>query len=169
MSAIVHSEALRPRWRTIVLAVLAFWLSASLLLDLVIMPMLSMAGMLTESGFAAAGYSIFWVFNHLELFMAAIVLTGMLVLRTDLDQTSNLLQHRLAVPAALALLAIVCAYTYGLTPEMSALGLQLNWFESTPAFSGAMVQMQGIYWLLEACKLAIGGLLLRWCYISAAD
>ncbi|MBD1853890.1 hypothetical protein [Leptolyngbya sp. FACHB-711] len=165
MSAIVHSEALRPRWRTMVLAVLAFWLSASLLLDLVIMPMLSMAGMLTEPGFAAAGYSIFWVFNHLELFMAALVLTGMLVLRT----ISTHFQHRWAIPAALALLAIVCCYTYGLTPEMSALGLQLNWFESTPAFSGAMVQMQGVYWLLEVCKLAIGAMLLSWCYQSVTE
>lgn len=159
MSAIVHSEDLRPRWRTLVLAMLAFWLSASLLLDLVIMPMLSLSGMLTEPGFAAAGYSIFWVFNHLELFMAALVLTGILVLRT----VPAYFQHRWAVPAALVLFAIVCSYTYGLTPEMSALGLQLNWFESTPVFSGAMVQMQSIYWLLEVCKLAIGAMLVRWC------
>jgi len=165
MSVIVHSEALRPRWRTIVLTVLAFWLGASLLLDVVIMPMLSAAGMLTEPGFAAAGYSIFWVFNHLELFMAALVLTGMLILRTVPSQ----FQHRWAIPAAVALLAIVCAYTYGLTPEMSALGLQLNWFESTPAFSGAMVQMQGVYWFLEVCKLAIGVTLLRWCYPSVTE
>ncbi|WP_088890437.1 hypothetical protein [Leptolyngbya ohadii] len=165
MSAIVHSEGLRPRWRTLVLTVLAFWLGASLLLDLVIMPILSVAGMLTEPGFAAVGYSIFWVFNHLELFMAALVLTGMLVLRID----PTYFPHRWAIPLALALLAIVCGYTYGLTPEMSALGLQLNWFETTPAFSGTMVQMQGIYWLLELCKLAIGGLLLRWCYPSAIE
>lgn len=165
MSAIVHSEGLRPRWRTLVLTVLAFWLGASLLLDLVIMPILSITGMLTESGFAAVGYSMFWVFNHLELFMASLVLTGILVLRTDSADFS----HRWAAPAALALLAIVCGYTYGLTPEMSALGLQLNWFDTTPAFSGTMVQMQGIYWFLELSKLAIGGILLRWCFQSAIE
>jgi hypothetical protein len=144
---------------------LAFWLSASLLLDLMIMPMLSVAGMLSEPGFAAAGYSLFWVFNHLELLMAALVLTGILILRT----APNQFRHRWAVPAALALLAIVCAYTYGLTPAMSALGLQLNWFETTPAFSGTMIQMQGMYWGLEICKLAIAGVLLRWCYQSVTE
>ncbi|MFM7426654.1 MAG: hypothetical protein ACKO7W_16945 [Elainella sp.] len=113
--------------------------------------------MMTQPGFASAGYSLFWVFNHLELLCAASVLTSVLVLR----QTAPL--PRWILPAAGVLLAIALIYTYGLTPQMSALGLQLNWFEPTEVPT-AMNQLHGGYWLLELLKLGLGGALLSSSY-----
>jgi uncharacterized membrane protein len=156
MTAITNTAFSRPKWRTIVLASLAFWLSGSLILDLVMMPGLYAAGMMTQSGFASAGYSIFWVFNHLEVLCAALVLTGVLVL----DHISGTLGNRWMVPAAFGLLMIALVYTYGLTPEMSALGMQLNWFESASDVPAAMNQMHQSYWLLELLKVGLGGALL---------
>ncbi|GAB4377418.1 MAG: hypothetical protein Kow00121_26750 [Elainellaceae cyanobacterium] len=163
MTVLTHSEFYRPRWRTIVVGALAFWLSSSLLLDFVIMPTMYAAGMTTEPGFAAAGYSLFWIFNRVELLCAAFALTGVLVLKT-LDASSL---HRWAVPISATLLAIALIYTYGLTPEMSSLGLQLNWFEPRSEAPALMNQMHGSYWALELLKLTAAGLLLR-SYITQA-
>lgn len=162
MAAIInHTENTvlsRSKWRTILLATLAFWLSSSFLLDAVIMPSLYSAGMMTQSGFASAGYSMFWVFNRLEVICAALVLTGALIL----SNTATVRNHW-QVPAAFGLLAIVLICTYGLTPEMSALGLQLNLFDVTEVPT-AMSQMHGGYWLLELLKFAMGGALLAAIY-----
>jgi hypothetical protein len=65
---------------------LGFWLSGSLLLDFVIMPGLSAVGMMSQANAATVGYSLFWIFNRIELLCAALVLTSLLALRG----TSNL-------------------------------------------------------------------------------
>ncbi|NJO40057.1 MAG: DUF4149 domain-containing protein [Cyanobacteria bacterium CRU_2_1] len=148
----------RPKWRSIVLITLAFWLSGSLLLDLVIMPGLFASGMMTEPGFAAAGYSIFGVFNRVELLCAAIALTGILILRTTEKPVSR--GSYWATPLSLGLLAIALIYTYVLTPEMCALGIHLNLFESTAIVPALMDQMHGEYWGLELFKLVATSALL---------
>jgi hypothetical protein len=159
MTAFTSSEFSRPKWRTVLLATLAFWLSGSLLLDVVVMPSMYAAGMMNQPGFASAGYSIFWVFNHLEVLCAALALTGVLVLRNTICASIS----RWAIPMALGLLGIALIYTYALTPEMSALGMQLNWFDTTEVPT-TMNQMHGGYWLLEVLKFGVGATLLRMGY-----
>jgi uncharacterized membrane protein (DUF485 family) len=141
---------------------LGFWLSSSLILDFVIMPGLSAAGMMTQSSFAAAGYSIFWTFNRIELLCAALVLASLLALRGP----SNLYRQvrRWSIFLSVLLLAIALIYTYIITPQMSALALQLNLLEPTTGMPAGMLQMHEGYWVLEAIKLAAGTTLLGWCY-----
>lgn len=43
----------------IVMIILGFWLSASFLLDFVIIPVFSMTGMMADSGFISTGYVLF--------------------------------------------------------------------------------------------------------------
>jgi hypothetical protein len=159
MTAFISSDISRPKWRLVLLATLMFWLSGSLLLDAVVMPSMYATGMMTQPGFASAGYSIFWVFNHLEVLCAAFILTSVLVLRYTICTTIT----RWAIPMALGLLGIALIYTYVLTPEMSALGMQLNWFEPSE-FPTAMNQMHGGYWLLEVLKFVAGSTLLSVSY-----
>jgi hypothetical protein len=164
MTAFSATEFKRPKWQTIAIFALAFWLSSSLILDLVIMPGMYAAGMMIQPNFAAAGYSIFWVFNRIELLCAALVLTGVLVLfnlhSTPAEQSNN---GRLTVILSALLLAIALAYTYFLSPTMSTLGLQLNLFESA-AVPAAMDQMHQGYWALELVKLTAAGTLLSSLY-----
>jgi hypothetical protein len=162
MFAIANAKFQPSRWQTIITLTLGFWLSSSIILDFVIMPGLYSAGMMTEPGFATAGYSIFWLFNRIELFCAALALTGVLVLQNLSTEPSRFKTWKVAL--ALFLFGIALAYTYGLTPEMSALGLQLNLFESTTEVPAAMNQMHQGYWLLELLKLGAGGTLLGLCY-----
>lgn len=160
MTVIAHTEFQRPKWRTIVLITLAFWLSSSLILDLVIMPTMYATGMMATPDFPTAGYSLFWIFNRIELLCAGVTLTGVLVLKNTESQHP----HRWTVPLSLALLAIGLICTYGLTPEMSSLGLQLNLFATGSEVPGAMNQMHSGYWLLELLKLGATGLLLSTVY-----
>lgn len=165
MAAIINSnsEFSRPKWRSIGLATLAFWLSSSLLLDFVIMPTMYATGMTTEPGFATAGYSLFGLFNRIELLCAAIALTSVLVIGThsSCKQASQWL-----LPLAIGLLGIVLVCTYSLAPTMSALGMELNWFE--PATVPALMnQMHLEYWVLELMKLVGVSLLLNWLYRAA--
>ncbi len=162
MTAISGVELKRPAWQTIVIFTLAFWLSSSLVLDLVIMPSLYATGMMTQAGFATAGYSIFWIFNRIELLCAALVLTGLLA--NTSTQTNISHKGRLSIILSALLVAIAIIYTYILAPEMSALGLHLNLFDSAPVTPAAMTQMHEAYWVLETLKLVIGGTLLSWCY-----
>jgi hypothetical protein len=152
----------RPRWQLVVIFTLAFWLSSSFILDLVIMPSLYATGMMTQPGFAAAGYVIFWLFNRIELLCAALALTGVLALR----QLQNRYNRKGYVGPILAavLLAIALLYTYALTPQMSALGLELNLFNTTLEIPVGMNQLHGSYWALEVLKFAAGGWLLKLCY-----
>ena len=160
MSALTTSQ--RLNWKTIALCALAFWFSGSLLLDLVLMPAMYMTGMTSEPGFATAGYSMFGVFNRIELLCAATALTGILALRNNRQAIDHW-----AVPLAIGLLGIVMVYTYGLAPEMSALGLQLNLFEATSEVPAGMNQMHLEYWVLELMKLVGSGLLLNQIYRMA--
>lgn len=162
MTAITYTVFQRSTWRTVAVLTLAFWLSSSLILDLVIMPSLFVAGMMTSPDFATAGYSIFWIFNRIELVCAAAALTGTLVLQNTEGDAS--VRHQWTVLLGLALLAVTLVFTYGLTPEMSALGLNLNLFESHQAVPALMNQMHQGYWFLELSKLAICGVLLNWLY-----
>jgi Domain of unknown function (DUF4149) len=161
MSALISFKAQSLNWKTLVLSVLAFWLSGSLLLDLVLMPTMYATGMMSEPGFATAGYAIFGVFNRIELLCAALVLTGVLVMRNTQAIATQASQWMM--PLAIGLLGIVLVCTYGLAPEMSALGLRLNLFEpeSVPA---VMNQMHIEYWVLELMKLVATSILLGFCY-----
>jgi hypothetical protein len=135
-----------------------------LILDLVIMPGLYGAGMMTSAGFAAAGYSIFWIFNRVELLCAAVALTGSLVLWSTTHLSSRLRNGSIILSTLLLTIALI--YTYILTPQMSALGLQLNLFEPGVGMPEGMLPMQAGYWGLETLKLVAGGILLSWCYQS---
>ncbi|MBC6417453.1 MAG: DUF4149 domain-containing protein [Prochloron sp. SP5CPC1] len=159
MDAISDRGLKQISWSTIVMFALGFWLSGSLLLDSVIIPSLSAAGMMASAGFANAGYLIFGVFNRIELLCAAAVLTSFLVLRRQ----NNFSPWTIVLGGLL--LAITLVYTYILTPQMSGLGLQLNLFdESLTNMPQEMIYMHWGYWSLEAIKFIAGVTLLRWCY-----
>ncbi|MCU0527596.1 MAG: DUF4149 domain-containing protein [Elainella sp. Prado103] len=157
MAATTNSSFSRPKWRLIVLATLSFWLSASLILDGIVMPSLYATGMVTQPGFASAGYFLFETFNHLEVVCAAIVITGILLLKTLAEEAGAI--ERWQVVSAFVLLAIVLIFTYGLTPEMGALGLQLDQFAGS-GNAALMAQMHSSYWVLEASKFGLAGVLL---------
>lgn len=165
MTAIIHTAIQRSKWHTVTTLTLAFWLSSSLLLDLVIMPTLFATGMMTSPDFAAAGYSIFWIFNRIELLCAALALTGLLALQNTDSAASQ--RASWVVPLALVLLGIALIFTYGLTPEMSALGLRLNWFAPPLEVPALMNQMHQGYWILELFKLSAAGVLLSSCFKQA--
>ncbi len=126
------------------------------------MPSLYVSGMMTQAGFATAGYLIFWNFNRIELLSAALVLTGVLVLgRTQFAATN---WRRSAIGLSVLLLAVSLIETYFLTPQMCATGLDLNLFESATEIPATMNQLHAGYWVLEAVKLVAGGTLLNWCF-----
>jgi len=162
MTAASSLQLKRSLWATIVMLTLGFWLSGSLILDWVIIPGLYVSGMMTQSGFATAGYLIFWNFNRIELLSAALVLTGVLVLDRTQLATNN--WRRGAIVLSLLLLAVSLVDTYLLTPQMCATGLQLNLFESATEMSATMSQLHAGYWVLEAVKLVAGSTLLGWCF-----
>ena len=157
-----------PAWQTLIIFTLGFWLSASIFLDWLIMPSLYVSGMMSQSSFASAGYLIFWNFNRMELLCAAIVVTGFFVLQkvqTDTETSYNPTSwlSRGAVVLAILLLAVSLIDTYFLTPQMSAIGMQLNLFETTSTIPAGMGLMHGVYWLLDGVKLLVGSLLISFC------
>lgn len=162
MNTISDRSLSKINWSTLVMFALGFWLSASLILDAVIVPGLSAAGMMSQGGFASAGYLIFGIFNRIELLCAALILTGFLVFRRH--HSLSHLQEGWAIALAAILLAIPLIYTYILTPQMSGLGLRLNLFETASAMPPAMLSLHGSYWALEVLKFLAGATLLRWCY-----
>lgn len=162
MNSVAETRLNRINWSTLTLVILGFWLSSSLVLDLVVIPGLAATGMTTQFGFASAGYLIFGIFNHIELLCAAIVLTSFLIFRRN--HTLSHLQERWSVILAGILFAIALTYTYILTPQMSGLGLQLNLFVPTLEMPTPMLEMQFGYWLLEVLKFVAGTTLLRWCF-----
>ena len=163
MTAISTSrvESIKPRWQAIVMVALIFWLSGSLIIDLVIMPSLYVSGMMTSPEFATAGNLMFWGFNRVELICAALAMTGLMVLSNLSSDLGK--QSRTAIILSLVLLAIALIDTYALTPQMSALGMQLNLFDSAEVPTSMNLLHKG-YFALEAVKLAIGAALLSWCY-----
>lgn len=150
----------RLNWQTIVISTLGFWLSSCLLVDFVIMPTLYASGMMAESGFASTGTLLFSLFNRIELLCAAIGVTGFLVLTNTHSHTG--LKGRLAIILSLILMGIVLVDTYGLTPQMTALGANLNLFTPASDVPATMDQMHEGYFALEALKLSVAGLLLGW-------
>ena len=149
-------------WQWLILATLGFWLSSSLLMDLVIMPVLYSSGMMVEPGFAVTGYSVFWVFNRIELLCAALVLTGAFIWRQN--QTHQMAQRSVLLAGALLGIVLIC--TYFLSPQMSGLGLQLNLFDAAQETPAGMGALHLGYWLLEVVKLALAGALLVGCLRS---
>ncbi len=158
MTTFSQVESKQNQWQAIVIYALAFWLSGSLIVDFVIMPSLFAAGMMTQPSFATAGYSIFWIFNRIELLCAALAVTGCLVVKNTQNFRSN--WGNPAIIISLLLLAITLIDTYTLTPTMSAMGMQLNLFE--PATVPAKMNlMHESYWTLELLKIMAAGALLK--------
>ncbi|AFZ51618.1 hypothetical protein Dacsa_3088 [Dactylococcopsis salina PCC 8305] len=162
MNTIFYQKQNPTQWSVVVFVTLCFWLSASLMLDFVIIPSLMQAGMMTQSGFASAGYAMFGLFNHVELLCAGIVLTGVLALNKNHTFSKTQQQWSVILGGLLLLIALICSYF--LTPQMSGLGLDLNWFDSGNSMSAAMMEFHGAYWGLELMKMITGGILLVWSF-----
>jgi hypothetical protein len=149
------------RWQTVAMGSLGLWLGGSLVLDLVVMPTLWTTGMMESSGFASASYSIFWIFNRVELLCAAAALSSVWALVEVSRATLETKREMLA--SAMMLLLIALSYTFVLTPYMSGLGIDLDVLATTKAVPAEMDRLHAIYWVLEASKLGIAGLLLSKC------
>lgn len=159
-------EAFSPRpskyisWSTAIMIVLGFWLSGSLIFDFLIVPGMLTTGMMSESGFASAGYVIFGAFNHIELLCAATVLAGCLVYRFG-DCFNQKVSYK-SVKSAIALLLIALVYTYFFTPQMSSAGMSLDIFAAdSQVTSTTMTVMHLGYWSLEVIKLVCATTLLK--------
>ena len=155
-------ESNQRRWQTIVSLTLGFWLSACIILDLVIMPSMYVSGMMNTPDFTVAGSVMFSVFNRVELLCSTLGLTGLLVLSATPNHFVKI--NKTAIIFSIVLLVIVLIDTYGLTPQMTALGINLDLFESVKEVPVAMNQMHGGYWLFEIIKLVVGATLFGWCY-----
>lgn len=161
-------------WDVLVLTVVTFWLSSSVLLDFLLMPVMYESGMMNEPNFATAGYSLFWLFNRIELLCAAAILSGLLVLRrrdsrleAQFGVVASGSRSRWALLMSGLLFAIALTYTYVLTPQMSALGIHLSGDFSEPA-PQAMNYWHALYWSLEAIKLFVASWLIKLCYRDVA-
>ena len=161
-------------WDTLVLVVVSFWLSASVLMDFFMMPMMYESGMMNEPNFATSGYSIFWMFNRVELLCAGAILSGLLALRhrqSTVNQQFDVVvsgsRSRWALMLSGLLLAIAFLYTYVFTPHMSALGMNLSMDFSEPR-PQAMSLLHLCYWGLEAAKLFAAAWLIKLCYRDVA-
>ncbi|MEM6868161.1 MAG: hypothetical protein AAF528_07255 [Cyanobacteria bacterium P01_C01_bin.121] len=161
-------------WDALVLLVATFWLSSSVLLDFFMMPMMYESGMMNAPGFATGSYSLFWVFNRVEVLCAAAILTGLLVMRerrSQFDVVASGARSRWALLAGAGLMAIALTYTYYFTPHLSALGLNLSaGFSETLSVREAseMGLLHIAYWGFEAFKIAGVALLMRLCYRDIA-
>ncbi len=167
MNGIVPRTFKQANWSSIVMFALGFWLSSSLLLDCVIIPGLFKTGMMNDTGFASASYSIFGTFNHIELVCASLVLSGSLIFKYQNNLPKA--QSDRAILAAVVLLAIASIYTYFLIPQMSSMGMSLNWFETTAILPDSMAIAHFGYWSLEITKLVLGAVLLRGYYRNSCS
>jgi hypothetical protein len=165
MGVISNNILKQINWSAMIMFALGFWLSGSLILDFVLIPGLSASGMMSQGGFAGAGFVIFGIFNRVELVCAALVLTGFLAFSHYHNLSQE--QERWSVILASLLFIIALAYTYLFTPQMTSLGLQLNLFNGVNEMSPAMISFHEAYWFLELVKLLSGGTLLSWCYRSS--
>ncbi|MEL6815462.1 MAG: DUF4149 domain-containing protein [Cyanobacteria bacterium J06598_3] len=177
MNASKFSSSLSLRqlnWDALVLLVATFWISSSAFVDFLLMPMMYETGMMNEANFATAGYSLFWLFNRVELLCAAGILSGLLALRQRkgaFDVMASGAQSRWALMLSGLLFAIALIYTYVLTPQMGALGINLSgnfvgdFSEPVPQ---AMNTMHALYWGLEAVKLFAAAWLVKLCYRDIA-
>jgi len=149
-------------WPLLVMGTLGLWLSGSLLVDLLVLPSLSAAGMMSQPGFISAGHLLFSIFNHLEMLFAGIILSGCFYLQHQGFFSGN--SQRLIGVFAVLLLAIAVIYTYGLTPAITDLSFDMASFNSTGEMPPTMMPLHWAYWGLELVKLSLGVTLLRWCY-----
>ena len=161
----------RPAWTPWVLAIAGFWLSSNLVLDFLVMPVMYVSGMTTQTDFATAGYSLFWSFNRIELLCAAVILTGVLALQRrpcEFEVSHSGSRCRWALAIGIALLSLTLIDTYLLTPEMSAMALSLD-TASTITITPAMEWMHAAYWLLEVIKVTCLGVLIGLCFGDLSD
>jgi Domain of unknown function (DUF4149) len=156
-------------WLTGVAIVLGFWLSATILLDFTIMPSLYISGMMNSPNFGAVGYTLFSVFNRIELVCGAAALSmGLWLWRSD---SLNFKQKiEIGVSSAILLLIAIC-YTFILTPQMGGLSINLNMMDGLDTANGGlenlqmhstiddappgMNQMHVVYWVLETLKITL--------------
>lgn len=162
MEASSFRNSKAANWSTIIMFALGFWLSGSLIFDFLVVPGMLTTGMMSEPGFASAGYVIFGTFNHVELLCAATVLAGCLVYRYGYGLTSKI--NTKSLLSAAALLVIALAYTYIFTPQMSSMGMPLDLFATAEANSSSMTLMHLSYWSLETVKFIAAAALLRTFY-----
>ena len=158
-------------WDALVLLVATFWISSSAFVDFLLMPMMYETGMMNEANFATAGYSLFWLFNRVELLCAAGILSGLLALRQRkgaFDVVASGSQSRWALMLSGLLFAIALTYTYVLTPQMGALGINLSGNLASEPVPQAMNTMHALYWGLEAVKLFAAAWLVQLCYRDIA-
>jgi hypothetical protein len=160
------TETPSRRWQNIAIGTLGFWLSGSLILDFVIMPTMWATGMMESSGFASASYSIFWIFNRVELVCAAVVLSSILALIEV--SVLNVDTNRKLFAGAIAIVLIALSYTFILTPYMSGLGINLDILATKNSMPAEMDQMHAIYWVLEVSKIGIMAMLVSLCDRSTA-
>jgi hypothetical protein len=163
MNTISNLQLNRSTCQTTVMLTLGFWLSASLVLDWVIMPSLYVTGMMNSESFTTAGYTIFWNFNRLELLAAAVVLTAILAMG---KAKSNWRLNSLFLSCLLLTIAILD--TYLLTPQMCAIGSNLNLFMNVGEVPETMNLLHGSYFMLEILKLLASGVLLSQCWREKA-
>lgn len=168
MNTFASSDSKPINWSGIIMFVLGFWLSSSLLFDCVIIPSLLSSGMMNTPGFASASYFLFGIFNHIELLCAAVVLAGYLVFRYGENRSAPQVTNKSVIIAGI-LLAIALAYTYILTPQMSSMGMALDQFATTKIMPSLMTVMHITYWSLEVLKLIAGTVLLRSCYRNSCS
>ena len=159
------SRSYKIDWSTIIMFALGFWLSGSFIFDFLVVPGMLTTGMMSDSGFASAGYVIFGTFNHLEVLCAASVLAGCFVYRYGYGLKSKISNKSIAI--ATALLAIALAYTYIFTPLMSSAGMTLDMFASET--TSTMTGMHVVYWSLEVIKLAAASVLLGTFYRNSCN
>lgn len=167
MTTLVSRPYRRAKWQSICLAALGLWLSASLVFDFLIVPSLFASGMMESSNFASFSYLVFGNFNHLELLGAAIILGSSLAINYRHNFSSIKLDSSLVVSSLLMAIALV--YTYFLTPQMSALGMNLDQFGAQELPGNLMIGAHIAYWVLEISKLALGTFLLSKVYGNSCE
>ena len=167
MNSVSKNSIQSLSWTTLVMLTLGFWISASLVIDVLIIPSLLASGMMEQSGFVSAGYLLFGLFNHFELLCAALILSGFLIFNRN--HSLPHLQERWSIILSSLLLAIALIYTYGLTPVLSGFGFEMNLFNGIHTIPTYMITVQVGYWLLEVFKIITGITLLRWCYRDSCE
>jgi Domain of unknown function (DUF4149) len=135
-------------WHRVLPIVLLFWLSASLVLDFLVMPVMYTSGMMAESHFVLAGQALFGAFNRMELVLAATICVGFWVKQQTPEVERESIFRNLPIAVMLLGIAVLC--TYFVTPTMSGLGFVE---ESTGIVPAEMTTMHTLYWMLESVKL----------------
>ena len=139
----------RSPWQVVAAVTLGIWLGGSLLLDVVVMPALYSAGMMTSPGFAAAGSLLFGTVNRVELLMGGLVLAAFLALLAAGRRSTWCLV------VGLALCGLTAIEAYWLAPTMAASSLSLTWGELgpiAPALSPLMTGWHEGYFAIEVLK-----------------